>query len=84
VRQVFDHPSHPYTQALIASVPKISGTTGRLTTIEGQPPSLLDLPSGCRFAPRCPYADQRCQDSYPGSFDVGENHTADCWRLAAA
>ena len=84
VRQVFDHPSHPYTQALIASVPNITGTTGRLTTIEGQPPSLLDPPPGCRFAPRCPYAEQRCIDTYPGAFDVGDHHAADCWRLAAA
>jgi oligopeptide/dipeptide ABC transporter ATP-binding protein len=84
VRQVFDNPSHPYTHALIASVPKITGTTGRLTTIEGQPPSLLDPPPGCRFASRCPYADQRCHDAYPGSFDVGEQHSASCWRLAAA
>ena len=65
VRQVFEHPSHPYTQALIASVPKMTGTIGRLTTIEGQPPSLLDLPAGCRFAPRCAYAEQRCRDAYP-------------------
>jgi oligopeptide/dipeptide ABC transporter ATP-binding protein len=82
VREVFDNPSHPYTQALIASVPKITGTSGRLTTIEGQPPSLMDLPVGCRFAPRCPYAEQRCIDAYPNSFDVGAQHTADCWRLA--
>ena len=82
VRQVFEHPSHPYTQALIASVPQLTGTTGRLVTIEGQPPSLLDLPAGCRFAPRCAYADQRCREAYPGSFDVGDQHTADCWRLA--
>jgi oligopeptide/dipeptide ABC transporter ATP-binding protein len=84
VRQVFDHPSHPYTQALIASVPKITGTTGRLTTIDGQPPSLLNPPAGCRFAPRCPYADQRCHALYPGSYDIGNFHTADCWKLAAA
>ena len=84
VRQVFEHPSHPYTQALIASVPQLSGTTGRLTTIEGQPPSMLDLPVGCRFAPRCAYAMQRCRDAYPDSFDVGVEHTADCWRLAPA
>jgi oligopeptide/dipeptide ABC transporter ATP-binding protein len=84
VRAVFENPSHPYTQALIASVPKITGTTGRLATIEGQPPWLLGPPPGCRFAARCPYADQRCHDDYPGSFDVGEQHTADCWRLAAA
>jgi oligopeptide/dipeptide ABC transporter ATP-binding protein len=82
VRQVFERPSHPYTQALIASVPRLAGATGRLPTIDGQPPSLLDLPAGCRFAPRCPYADQRCRDSYPGSFAVGDDHAADCWRLA--
>ena len=84
VRDVFDHPSHPYTQALIASVPKMAGPTGRLHTIEGQPPSLLDLPVGCRFAARCPHAEQRCRDAYPDSFAAGPDHTADCWRLAAA
>ena len=82
VRQVFEHPSHPYTQALIASVPQLSGTIGRLATIDGQPPSMLDLPVGCRFAPRCAYAMQRCRNAYPDSFDVGAEHTADCWRLA--
>ncbi len=84
VQQVFEQPSHPYTQALIASVPQLTGDVERLTTIDGQPPSLLDLPQGCRFAPRCAYADQRCRDAYPGSFKVGEEHTADCWRLASA
>jgi oligopeptide/dipeptide ABC transporter ATP-binding protein len=84
VRQVFEDPSHPYTQALIASVPKITGAIERLTTIEGQPPSLLDLPAGCRFASRCRYADRRCFEAYPDSFDVGVGHTADCWRLASA
>jgi oligopeptide/dipeptide ABC transporter ATP-binding protein len=84
VEQVFDNPSHPYTQALIASVPKMTGTTGRLYTIEGQPPSLLDLPAGCRFAPRCPHAAQACRDAYPDAVAVGTDHTAACWRLAAA
>jgi oligopeptide/dipeptide ABC transporter ATP-binding protein len=82
VQQVFQHPSHPYTQALIASVPQLTGPTGRLATIEGQPPSLMNLPPGCRFAPRCGFADRRCHDAYPGTFAVGEAHTADCWRLA--
>ncbi|HEY7580807.1 MAG TPA: ABC transporter ATP-binding protein [Acetobacteraceae bacterium] len=83
VRDVFERPSHPYTQALIASVPQLSGAIGRLATIEGQPPSLLDPPTGCRFAPRCAYADQRCRAIYPAQFTVGAGHTADCWRVAS-
>ena len=82
VADVFERPSHPYTQALIASVPKMTGATGRLATIDGQPPSLLNLPPGCRFAPRCAHAEQRCLDAYPATHPVGPDHTADCWRLA--
>ena len=82
VAQIFQHPSHPYTQALIASVPGMSGAVGgRLSTIEGQPPSLMNLPPGCRFASRCAHAQSRCRDAYPPTFTVGAEHTADCWRL---
>ena len=82
VKQIFEAPSHPYTRALIASVPKMTGAAGRLTTIEGQPPSLMDLPVGCRFASRCGLVEQRCLDAYPGSVRVGEEHTADCWKVS--
>ncbi len=81
VHDVFDNPAHPYTQALIASVPKMRQDVDRLQTIEGQPPALFDLPPGCRFLPRCPVAEARCEAAYPASFTVGREHLADCWRL---
>ncbi|MBI3327175.1 MAG: ABC transporter ATP-binding protein [Nitrospinae bacterium] len=81
VRAIFNHPSHPYTQALLNSVPKMEERVERLYSIEGQPPALWDLPPGCRFADRCPYADDRCRHEYPPSFIVGDGHTSDCWRL---
>jgi oligopeptide/dipeptide ABC transporter ATP-binding protein len=81
VRDVFNRPSHPYTQALLASVPKMEERVEWLASIEGQPPALNDLPAGCRFAPRCTYADGRCHAAYPPAFAVGAGHTADCWRL---
>ncbi|MBM3650538.1 MAG: ABC transporter ATP-binding protein [Alphaproteobacteria bacterium] len=83
VKRIFEAPAHPYTRALIASVPKMAGSAGRLATIEGQPPSLMDLPMGCRFAARCPEVEQRCLDAYPGTVRVGDEHTADCWKVAA-
>ena len=84
VQQILENPAHPYTQALIASVPKMTGAIGRLTSIEGQPPSLMDVPAGCRFAPRCAFADARCREAYPETYAVRAGHTADCWRLAPA
>jgi oligopeptide/dipeptide ABC transporter ATP-binding protein len=81
VRAIFNKPSHPYTQALLDSVPKMEERPERLYSIQGQPPVLWDIPPGCRFAARCPYADDRCQQEYPPSFTLAEGHTADCWRL---
>ena len=82
VREIFDRPSHPYTSALIASVPKIDGDTDRLYAIEGEPPVPYDLPPGCRFAPRCPLVEERCRAAYPDRLTVGPDHTVECWRAA--
>ena len=82
VREIFDNPVHPYTQALIASVPKLRRKAGRLRAIDGQPPALSDLPVGCRFADRCPHAEARCRERYPEAVSVGESHIASCWLAA--
>jgi oligopeptide/dipeptide ABC transporter ATP-binding protein len=79
VRQIFDSPSHPYTEALINSVPKLEERIDRLYAIEGQPPALWDLPGGCSFAPRCPAVHDRCHEEYPSLLTVGDRHVAACW-----
>ena len=63
IRQVYDYPAHPYTQGLLNSIP--GEHKGRLTPIEGTPPSLLHPPHGCRFAPRCPFAQDACVAAVP-------------------
>ena len=81
VREIFNEPSHPYTRALIDSVPKLEERTERLYSIEGQPPLLSNLPEGCRFAERCEFSRDKCIGEYPPSYTVSEAHTADCWRM---
>ena len=82
VRDIFNHPAHPYTQALLHSVPSMDEDIARLYSIEGQPPALWDLPPGCRFAARCPHAENRCRESYPPVFSLNDGHTAHCWKLS--
>jgi oligopeptide/dipeptide ABC transporter ATP-binding protein len=84
VRDIFNRPSHPYTQALLSSVPSMDEDVERLYSIGGQPPALWNLPTGCRFAPRCAHAEDRCRREYPPAFALGDGHTAACWRLATA
>ena len=81
VRDIFNQPSHPYTEALLASVPKLEEDVDRLYSIEGQPPTLHDLPQGCPFAPRCQYTMDRCWEEYPPEITAGADHSASCWRL---
>ena len=82
VRDIFNRPSHPYTEALLASVPKMEEDVDRLYSIEGQPPTLHDLPTGCPFAPRCQYVMDRCREEYPTRVTISESHDASCWRLS--
>ncbi|MDA0735167.1 MAG: ABC transporter ATP-binding protein [Chloroflexi bacterium] len=82
VRDIFNNPSHPYTEALLASVPKMNEDVTRLYSIEGQPPLLHELPPGCPFAPRCQYVMDRCHQEYPAQFNLNPDHYAACWRLA--
>jgi oligopeptide/dipeptide ABC transporter ATP-binding protein len=64
-RDVYERPAHPYTQALLESIVDIDEPTRRLEPIPGQPPSLSDVVAGCRFAPRCPLAVERCREPVP-------------------
>jgi oligopeptide/dipeptide ABC transporter ATP-binding protein len=84
VEEIFDRPRHPYTRALLDSRPQWAQKGIRLRPIEGQPPSLTDLPKGCRFAARCRYAVERCAAEYPPTLAVGEQHVAACWRSEEA
>ncbi|MBI3827272.1 MAG: ABC transporter ATP-binding protein [Candidatus Rokubacteria bacterium] len=83
-RELFAAPRHPYTQALMAAVPRMDESVERLPAIDGQPPALQRLPPGCRFAPRCRHADDRCQREYPAVFAVGREHEAACWRAESS
>ncbi|TFH87180.1 ABC transporter ATP-binding protein [Billgrantia azerbaijanica] len=73
----FAAPAHPYSQMLMASVPRLH-QRARPEAIPGQPPSLFEPPAGCRYAERCPYRFARCAE-HPPAFALGERHRARCW-----
>jgi oligopeptide/dipeptide ABC transporter ATP-binding protein len=81
VRTLFERPAHPYTQALLSTLPgrRPPGVHKRLQTIEGQPPDLAALPPGCPFAPRCPRADAKCRAEVPPEVRLDADHTTACW-----
>ena len=81
--ELFDRPAHPYTHALISSVPDLDAVPNRLPSIEGQPPSIYDLPSGCPFRTRCWLyqslgSPERCRDEMPPLRSVGKEQAASC------
>ena len=90
VEELFARPLHPYTHGLMASIPRLdlmrgetANARGRLQEIPGIVPSLMDLPPGCPFAPRCAFADDRCRTQAPAYEEKRPGHWAACWRSDA-
>ncbi len=81
-QDIFYRPSHPYTAALLRSLPTVETSRDEeLVSIPGTPPDLFAPPKGCAFASRCQHCMKICKDNQPPIFTVGEGHTASCWRL---
>jgi oligopeptide/dipeptide ABC transporter ATP-binding protein len=79
---LFARPVHPYTEGLLAAVPRLDERKERLASIPGQIPPATAWPSGCRFHPRCPFAWDRCRVETPPLLDVAGGHRARCWLVA--
>ena len=80
VTELFDHPRHPYTQGLLRSIPRLDQDAQELYTIEGTVPGLNEMPEGCRFAGRCPYATEHCRASAPPLREAAPGIKVRCWR----
>jgi oligopeptide/dipeptide ABC transporter ATP-binding protein len=78
VEQVFTRPRHPYTQRLLRAFPDLDGPRGELVSIPGAPPRLSELPTGCRFNPRCELAVERCRVETPALRLVSRGQSAAC------
>jgi len=78
-REIFEDAQHPYTIGLMSAVPSVGARSERLVTIPGVVPSAMDMPAGCRFASRCPFADAICVN-VPSLVDLGQRHQAACWK----
>ncbi len=84
VAEVLERPLHPYTMGLTHAFPDVHGGDSALVPIEGSPPSLLNPPAGCRFAPRCPFAEARCHTTPPPERPFGTDHLVACHRAEDA
>jgi peptide/nickel transport system ATP-binding protein len=78
-KEVFAQPRHPYGYLLLNSAPSITGPRRKLAPLKGEPPNLLNPPTGCRFHPRCPFATEKCANEVPPLVQVGEDHAVECW-----
>ncbi|MDR3598881.1 MAG: ABC transporter ATP-binding protein [Desulfosporosinus sp.] len=82
VNDLFNHPAHPYTQGLLQAIPRLDDTRDRLSIIPGSIPNPANLPEGCRFYPRCQYAEERCQTEQPPLVSPKPSQWVSCWRVA--
>ena len=83
VEDIFDNPKHPYTWGLIKSIPRLDGDRSEpLHTIKGMVPLLSQIPSGCRFAERCPYATDMCREKMPELVSVSDTHRVRCFKYS--
>jgi peptide/nickel transport system ATP-binding protein/oligopeptide transport system ATP-binding protein len=77
---LFAAPAHPYTRGLMDSIPRVDSPTERLEIIPGMVPDATSFPTGCRFSPRCPLADEKCHAEEPPLEPVAAGHLARCWK----
>jgi peptide/nickel transport system ATP-binding protein len=84
VRTIFRNPHHPYTIGLIKAVPTLRSERAALISVPGSPPDLIELPTGCKFHPRCPLADDRCRREDPELTELESGHKVACWHWPEA
>tara|TARA_B100000519_G_scaffold32723_1_gene22780 strand:- start:348 stop:1328 length:981 start_codon:yes stop_codon:yes gene_type:complete len=78
IDELFKNPLHPYTKALMNSIPKIDQKVDRLNTLKGMVPSILDMPVGCKFCTRCDFVEQKCEDTEPELIEIKDGHFVRC------
>jgi peptide/nickel transport system ATP-binding protein len=81
VDTIYNNPQHPYTRELLKAFPDVNRPQEKLTSIPGYPPRLDALPPGCRFAPRCPHAFDRCHTTPPPLYQLGSFHASSCYLM---
>jgi oligopeptide/dipeptide ABC transporter ATP-binding protein len=79
IKTFYKNPAHPYSRGLIKSLPVLGRKVEQLYSIKGQPPGLLNLPPGCRFAPRCDHVKGICSKNYPPEVKLEDGHSVSCW-----
>lgn len=84
VRTIFRNPGHPYTIGLIKAVPTLTSDRSALVSVPGSPPDLIQLPTGCKFHPRCPLADERSREEEPALTEIAAGHHVACWHWPEA